>query len=255
MTDRLAEIMDSLYDWHHNDNNKIVAPNCILPECIKERIRYFLPQMDNGLTFKGCMEYVLATQENEKKLSEDYENYSYDDWLPVSDKVEEWHKSYYGLQERYAWPQVAVAMLYGYGEENYQVKYGNYYFNNRYLLVSDPADYTHFSKEGAERAAHLLNPEYVIKNVRFWNSNQGTISRKYIKADTQIPQKYISPDYVFLFQVGKQAVGMNGEKVKLDLPDCVRFDEAVQILQSIKNIKPKIIRAKQSKESNLAGNN
>lgn len=101
----------------------------------------------------------------------------------------------------------------------------------------------------------MLKPEYVIKNVRFWNSNQGTISRKYIRADTQIPQKYISPDYVFLFQVGKQAVGMNGEKVKLDLPDCVRFDEAVQILQSIKNIKPKIIRAKQSKESNLAGNN
>lgn len=99
MTDRLAEIMDSLYDWHHNDNNKIVAPKCILPECIKERIRYFLPQMDNGLTFKGCMEYVLATQENEKKLSEDYENYSYDDWLPVSDKVEEWHKSYYDYRK------------------------------------------------------------------------------------------------------------------------------------------------------------
>ena len=48
---------------------------------------------------------------------------------------------------------------------------------------------------------------------------------------------------------------MNGEKVKLDLPDCVYFDEAVKILQSIKNIKPKIIRAKQSKESNLVGNN
>ena len=114
MTDRLAEIMDSLYDWHHNDNNKIVAPNCILPECIKERIRYFLPQ---------------------KELSENYENYSYDDWLPVSDKFEEWHKSYYGLQERYAWPQVAVAMLYGYGEEDYQVKYGNYYFNNLHRLT------------------------------------------------------------------------------------------------------------------------
>ena len=146
-------------------------------------------------------------------------------------------------------------MLYGYSGEDYQVKYGDYYFNNCYLLVSDPADYTHFSKEGAEKAEQLLKPRCFIKNVRFWNSNQGTVSHKYIKADTQIPEKYNNPDYVFLFQVGKQAVGMNGEKVKLDLPDCVYFDEAVQILQSIKNIKPKIIRAKQSKESNLVGNN
>jgi len=241
MIDRLAEIMNSIYNWNINNNNEIDPPKCILPECIKERIRYFLPQMDDGLTFKGCMEYVLATKDNEKELSENYEQSSYYDWLPVTDEVEEWHKSYYGLLERYAWPQVAVALLYGYGKEDYQVKYGDYYFNNLRMLTLDSSDYTYFSKEGAERAANLLKPEYVIKNVRFWNSNQGTISRKYISADTQIPQKYISPDYVFLFQVGKQAIGMNGVKIEDDESDCVRFDEAVQILQSIKKIKPKII--------------
>ena len=240
MTDHVKEVMDSIYDWHLNDDKKIVAPKSILPECIKERIRYFMPQMDDGLTFKGCLEFVLATKDDEEKLSKDYAKFAYYDWLPVSDEVDKFLNYPTG---RLATAQVAFVMLFGYGEEeNYQVKYGDYYFNTLRMLTRDSYDNTYFSKEGAERAAQLLKPKYFITNVRFCNSSQGTVYHRYIKPDTQIPEKYNNPDYVFLFQIGKHAIGMNAEEIELGQPECVHFNDAVKILKSIQNIKPKIIK-------------
>ena len=148
MVQHEKEILNSIYGWHGQANGKAERPKCFLPECMKERIRYFQPQMEEGLTFERCLQYILATKESEKDLLDDYYEFTNTEWLPVSDKVEEWHKSYYGLQERYACPQVAVAMLYGYGEEDYQVKYGNYYFNNLLRLIRDPSYNTYFSEEG-----------------------------------------------------------------------------------------------------------
>ena len=239
MTDSVKDIMDSLYDWHLDDDKKIVAPKSILLECIKERIRYFMPQMDDGLTFQGCLDYVLAKQDDEEKLLKDYEKCAYYDWLPVFDEVEKFLNY---PTARLATAQVAIAMLFGYGEvEDYQVKYGDYYFNNLRMLTKDSYDHTYFSQEGAERADKLLRPKYFITDVRFCNSIQGTVY-SYIKSDTQISKKYNNPDYVFLFQVGKHAIGMNAEEIKLGQPECVHFDDAVKILKSIQNITPKIIK-------------
>ena len=142
------EILNSIYGWHGKANGKAERPECFLPECVKERIRYFQPQMEEGLTFERCLQYILATKESEQDLLDDYYEFTNTEWLPVSDEVAEWHNS---PDSTLASFQVAVAMLYGYSGEEYQVKYGNYYFNNCYLLVSDPADYTHFSKEGADK--------------------------------------------------------------------------------------------------------
>ena len=45
------EILNSIYGWYGQANGKAERPKCFLPECIKERIRYFQPQMEEGLTF------------------------------------------------------------------------------------------------------------------------------------------------------------------------------------------------------------
>ena len=37
------EILNSIYGWHGKANGKAERPKCFLPECIKERIRYFQP--------------------------------------------------------------------------------------------------------------------------------------------------------------------------------------------------------------------
>ena len=246
MTEQDKKILNSIYGWQGNVNGDITRPKCFLPECIKERIRYFQPQMVEGLTFESCMQYILATQETEMELLADYHEFSNLEWLKVSDEVEEWHNS---PDSTLASSQVAVALLYGYSGEEYQVKYGNYYFNNRYLLVRDPDDYTHFSQEGAEKAAQYLRPRYFIRDVRFCNFRSSIVFSESINIDTKISKIYNSANYVFLFKVGQQDVELFAETVKPQRPECFHFAEAVKILQSIQNIEPKIIRANQSEKS------
>lgn len=233
------EILNSIYGWHGQANGKAERPKCFLPECIKERIRYFQPQMEEGLTFERCLQYILATKESEKDLLDDYYEFTNTEWLPVSDEVAEWHNS---PDSTLASFQVAVAMLYGYSGEEYQVKYGDYYFNNSYLLVSDPADYTHFSQEGAEKAEQLLKPRYFVRDARFCDFHRSIIFSEDISLNTKISEIYNTPDYVFLFKVGQQDVGMSAKSVNRQQPECVHFATATRVLKSIQNIKPEILK-------------
>lgn len=132
--------------------------------------------------------------------------------------------------------------LYGYSGEDYQVKYGDYYFNNCYLLVSDPADYTHFSKEGAEKAEQLLKPRYFVRDARFCDFHRSIVFSEDISLKTKISEIYNTPDYVFLFKVGQQDVGMSARSVSRQQPECVHFATATEVLKSIQNIKPEILK-------------
>lgn len=246
MTERDKKILNSIYGWQSNANGDMTRPKCFLPECIKERIRYFQPQMVEGLTFESCMQYILATQETEMELLADYHEFSNLEWLSVSDEVEEWHNS---PDSTLASSQVAVALLYGYSGEEYQVKYGDHYFNNCYLLVRNPDDYTHFSQKGAEKAAHMLRPRYFVRDVRFCGFRRSIVFSASINRDTKISKIYNDANHVFLFKVGQQNVELCAEAVKPQQPECFHFEEAVKILQSIQNIEPKIIKAKQSDKS------
>ena len=185
------------------------------------------------------MQYMLATQETEKELLDDYHEFSNLEWLPVSDEVEEWYNS---PDSTLASSQVAIALLYGYSGEEYQVQYGNYYFNNSYLLVRDSDDYTHFSQEGAEIAAQYLRLRYFVRDVRFCNFRSSIVFSESINRDTKISKIYNSANYVFLFKVGQQDVELFAETVKPRRPERVHFDDAVKILKSIQNIEPKIIK-------------
>lgn len=185
------------------------------------------------------MQYMLATQETEKELLDDYHEFSNLEWLPVSDEVEEWYNS---PDSTLASSQVAIALLYGYSGEEYQVQYGNYYFNNSYLLVRDSDDYTHFSQEGAEKAAQYLRLRYFVRDVRFCNFRSSIVFSESINRDTKISKIYNSANYVFLFKVGQQDVELFAETVKPRRPERVHFDDAVKILKSIQNIEPKIIK-------------
>ncbi|MCO6541579.1 MAG: hypothetical protein J6573_04670 [Lactobacillus sp.] len=239
MTENYKKIINAIYKWHGRADGKVDRPVSVLPECIKERIRYFQPQMENGLSFSGCLNYILVTKDEQQELLDDYYTVSSLDWLPVSDEVMKWHNSQNSVL---AEEQVAIALLYGYDGEYYQVKYGDYYFNNQYWLTKDPADYTHFSKGGAEKAITLLEPRYFVKDVRYLHARQGFTYSERIKSNTQIPQKYNSDDYVFLFRVGQQDVGMNSKVLyRAEQPECCHFDEANKILKSIQAIKPEII--------------
>ena len=110
------------------------------------------------------------------------------------------------------------------------------------LIIADSDDYTHFSQEGAEKAAQYLRPRYFVRDVRFCNFRSSIVLSESINIDTKISKIYNSANYVFLFKVGQQDVELFAETVKPRRPERVHFDDAVKILKSIQNIEPKIIK-------------
>lgn len=96
---------------NENGVDKIQPPEAIMPECVKERIRFFTKYREDGMSFYGCLNCILAYDEEEWK--KDFDFGAYEDWLPVTEEFEKWRDTYFA--DRAA--EVAVAILYGTCEE------------------------------------------------------------------------------------------------------------------------------------------
>lgn len=91
---------------------KIQPPKAIMPEYVKERVRFFTKYRENGMTFYGCLNCILAYDEEQQK--KDFDFGAYEDWFPVTQEFKEWRDLC--LTDRAG--EIAVAILYGTCEED-----------------------------------------------------------------------------------------------------------------------------------------
>lgn len=153
------EMMISIYGWKVK-NNEAIPPRCILPECVRERIRYFARMATFGMSFMGCMEFILTDKDEELNEVKKFDEISPVNWLPVSDEFQKWYETtHINMQQQ----MVAVALLYNTYEENYVIKIGDKYLDQWFQdgLVDNTTDAGHFSKQGAIDAVKKIQRKYV----------------------------------------------------------------------------------------------
>lgn len=90
-----------------NGERKINPPEQVMPECVKERVRFFTKYREDKMTFLGCMNCILAYDEEEQK--KEFGFGAYEDWMPVTQEFKEWRDIYFGDRQA----EIAVAILYG----------------------------------------------------------------------------------------------------------------------------------------------
>ncbi len=106
---------DQIYRWFY-EGGKIHPPKMDLPKAVKERLEFFLDQTDFGLTYLGCLEAVLAY--DEEKVKKEIEMGG--DWLPVSKEFKEWRDGtgselpYHSSKEQI----IALALIYGWSDDD-----------------------------------------------------------------------------------------------------------------------------------------
>lgn len=224
------KIIDSIYGFG------LKKPDSVLPESIKERIRYFGVGLEDYLTLSRCIQYILPGDDNEDELEKEYCEFNTTSWLPVSPEVRDWqHSDASFLAEQ----QVAISLIYGMNNENYLLKYGDYYLDNRFVLSSLKQDIC-FSEKGAERAIKRLDPAVYISDPCISDKRISSVAIYSIQKDTEIPKKFKKMKYVFKFKVGQKNVGMNAEPLDPMKQDCFHYTNAINILESLKSIKPEI---------------
>ncbi|EHQ8840035.1 hypothetical protein KWN51_002644 [Enterococcus faecalis] len=113
----INKTMNNIYKFtivEENGKNKVHTPKMDLPECVKERIKFFGKYAEDGLSFLGCIELIMA--EDEEKLKQDFEFGSYEDYLPASEKFKKWRDEIglYSLHQM----EIAIALIYGLEDES-----------------------------------------------------------------------------------------------------------------------------------------
>lgn len=105
----VEEAIKNIYGWII-DKDKVVPPKMDLPSCVKERIKWAIPEEENGLTFIGTMQSIFAY--DEKKAKRDWNMGAAAEWLSVSDDFIQWRD-----KTPLAELQIAVELIYGSEEE------------------------------------------------------------------------------------------------------------------------------------------
>ncbi|EGO9191823.1 hypothetical protein DUY54_06055 [Enterococcus faecalis] len=117
MSKQIETAMNNIYKFtivEENGKNKVSTPKLDLPEFVKERIKFFGKYAEGGLSFLGCLEMIMA--EDEEKAKQDFEFGSYEDYLPASEKFKQWRDEIglYSLHQM----EIAIALIYGLGDES-----------------------------------------------------------------------------------------------------------------------------------------
>lgn len=92
---------------------KVKTPRMNFPEAVRKRIDFFGKYAEDGLSFLGCLRYIMAV-EDEEELKKDFEYGAYEDYLPASQEFIEWRDEIgtHRLRDM----EVAVALIYGFGD-------------------------------------------------------------------------------------------------------------------------------------------
>ncbi len=97
-----------------NGENKIQSPKMDLPDCVKERIKFFGKYSEDGLNFSGCIDLIMA--EDEEKAKKEFEIGAYEDYLSASEEFKQWRDeiALHNLHQM----EIAVALIYGTGDDS-----------------------------------------------------------------------------------------------------------------------------------------
>ena len=87
---------------------KVKPPKAIMPTCAKERIFFVRKCIDNGLSFLGGLNMVLAYDEEESR-KDFIIGWLPGDWIPVTEEFKQWRDEPCVFREA----EIAVALLYG----------------------------------------------------------------------------------------------------------------------------------------------
>lgn len=108
------ESFKGVFGWSVSDDGKCVPPAQHFPECVIERLKWVERWAEDGLTFQGAFDAVLAN--NEDQIAKEFELGG--EWLPTTQKFRDWRDKpgISGTRQM----QIAVALMYGY-EDNKEV--------------------------------------------------------------------------------------------------------------------------------------
>ncbi|WP_249274445.1 hypothetical protein [Candidatus Enterococcus clewellii] len=110
----LKQSMKNIYGFQiveEDGKQSIKLPEAVMPEFVKERIRFFTKYREDGMNFFGCLNCILAYDEEEWK--KEFAFGAYEEWLPVTEEFKQWRDTYHADRGG----EVAVAILYGTCEE------------------------------------------------------------------------------------------------------------------------------------------
>lgn len=103
MSENYDNKMRGIYGWTVEDG-KAVPPVHRFPKAVKDRLDYFAEMMEDGLSLRGCLEFVFSETE-----PHDYSFGATKDWLPQDDIFKKW----VGTTEIVAWTEAVIYLLYG----------------------------------------------------------------------------------------------------------------------------------------------
>lgn len=107
--EKITPCLNNIYKFEIKNGNAM-PPEPKLPDCVVERLNFFMPMREEGMTFLGILNCVLAIDEEQAK--KDYSFGAVEDWLPVTDEFRKWRDDY--PASVYHQMEIAVAILYGY---------------------------------------------------------------------------------------------------------------------------------------------
>lgn len=97
----------AVYGWSVNDKGQCVPPTPVYPKAVRERVQWAIGYMQEGLTYAGAFDAVMANNE-----ALDHHNFELGgDWLPVTDEFRAWRDEPF-MGSIHAM-QIALSLLYG----------------------------------------------------------------------------------------------------------------------------------------------
>lgn len=85
--DKMIEAHNAVFGFEIIEG-KIRPPKYQLPILVKERIKYIGEESENGMTFLGCMNCIMAYDEEQSK--KDFILGASKEWLPLNKEVKQW---------------------------------------------------------------------------------------------------------------------------------------------------------------------
>lgn len=114
----LAKVFSNVYGFEiieEGGESKIKSPKMDLPDFVKERIDYYASEMEDGLTFTGAFQAILASWETKEERNAFIKNWDFGsakEWKEPSEEFKKWRDEFHSKADM----QVAVAIIYGFGE-------------------------------------------------------------------------------------------------------------------------------------------
>ena len=89
--EKMNKSLSNIYGFKVEDG-KVQPPSFELPDYVWERVKFFTKYFEDGMTFYGCLNLVLAYEEEDCKQK--FLFGATEEWLPVSEDFKKWRDEY-----------------------------------------------------------------------------------------------------------------------------------------------------------------